>query len=228
MSEQNIFQKSEAGFINKTLMNMAIGLFITFIVAYFVSSSSVMLNVIFANAFIPIILGIMEIGLVFYLSRNIEKLSFTQARMWFFVYSVLNGLTFSIIFLVYTAGSIASVFIVAAAMFFCCSMIGITTKVNLSTFGRVLIMALVGLIVVSIINVFLGSAQLDFTITIAGIVIFCGLTAYDMQKIKHFHQNSYYVDRELVDKFSIVAALTLYLDFINLFIYLLRLFGKKD
>jgi FtsH-binding integral membrane protein len=227
MFEDNIFQKSESKFINKTLFQMGAGLFITFIVAYLVSNSTAILNIVFANSFMWLAFLVVEVGLVRYLSRNIEKLSYNSARMWFYIYSAINGLTFSAIFVVYDLGSIASVFIVASAMFFCCSMIGITTKVNLAPFGRILMMALIGLIICVVLNLFFHSSQLELGITILGIVLFCALTAYDMQKIKQFHQYSYSVDSQQVDKYAIVSALEIYLDFINLFIYLLRLFGKK-
>lgn len=227
MVNEQAYQKSESKFINKTLFQMGVGLTITFIVAYLVSTNVTLLSIVFSSSVSWLAFLFVELALVRYLTRNIEKLSVNAARAWFYIYSAVNGITFSIIFFAYDLGSIGQVFVVAAAMFFCCSMIGMTTKVNLAPFGRILMMALIGLIVCIIMGLFFNSSQFQFGITIFGIVLFCALTAYDMQKIKNFHYQAYSVDGELVEKMAVVSALELYLDFINLFIYLLRLFGKK-
>lgn len=136
----------------------------------------------------------------------------------FILYSALNGVTLGSIFINYNVKSIISVFLVAAAMFFCCSMIGMTTKRDLSVVGRIAIMGLVGILITTLINMFIGSQQTWSMLNYLGVIVFCALTAYDMQKVKHIHQESYGMDPIMVNKFAIIAALQLYLDFINIFL----------
>jgi FtsH-binding integral membrane protein len=168
-----------------------------------------------------------ELGLVVYLSRRIEKMSFAQARAGFFTYAVLNGLTLSAIFITYDISSIYYVFLIAAIMFIFAGFIGVTVKKDLSAMGHFLILSVIGLIAASILNIFLRMQAMDTLISFAGVIIFSGLTAYDMQKIKAMHYNAYNMEGERAAKYSIIGALQLYLDFINLFLYLLRLFGRK-
>lgn len=222
------YDRSQSNFINKTLLQMAIGLFITFIVGFFVSMSPAVAGLVYSNRFTVIVLAGIELAIVVMLSGRLEKMSYSSARMWFFIYSVINGLTFSVVFIAFDLGSVASVFLVASAMFFCCSMIGLTAKRDLSFVGRIAIMGLIGIIVASIINIFTRSAGMYAMINYIGVAVFCALTAYDMQKVKHIHQGAFGMDPELVNKLSVVAALSLYLDFINLFYYLLRIFGDRD
>lgn len=224
---ERTFERSRTDFISKVMAHMGIGLFITFLTAYFTSTSPVLLSIIFSSQFVFLALMLGEIGLVVYLSRRLEKMTFTQARMGFLVYAVLNGLTLSVIFLAYELGTIYMVFLIAAVMFLCAGFIGMTVKKDLSAMGHFLILSLIGIIAVSIINIFFRMPALDSLISFAGVIIFSGLTAYDMQKIKALHYNAYSLDGETAAKYSIIGALNLYLDFINLFLYLLRLFRRR-
>jgi len=206
---------------------MALGLIITFAVGYYISSSISMMALIYSNPALTIGIVIIELALVVVLSRKIDKLSTKAALSLFIAYSIVNGVTFGAIFIIYDLGSIISVFIVAAAMFFCCSMIGLTTKKDLSMVGRIAIMALVGIILATFMNLFMNSNEFSMLISYIGVVIFCALTAYDMQKVKLIHDENYGYDSDTTNKFAIIAALELYLDFVNLFIHLLRILGKK-
>ena len=145
----------------------------------------------------------------------------------FIAYSIINGLTFGSIFVIYSLQSIISIFVVTAAMFFCCSMIGMTAKKDLSMIGRIAIMGVVGILITSLFNLFIGSGQLSIMVNYLGIAVFCALTAYDMQKVKLIHEKNYSYDADTTNKFAIIAALELYLDFINLFIHLISILGKK-
>jgi FtsH-binding integral membrane protein len=224
---ERVFERSRADFISKVMANMGMGLFITFLTAYYTYSSEWLLSFIFGSPFVFLVLMAGEIGLVVYLSRRLEKMSFAQARTGFFAYAVLNGLTLSVIFLTYTMSSIYYVFLIAAIMFIFAGFIGMTVKKDLSAMGHFLILSVIGLIAVSILNIFLRIPAMDNLISFAGVIIFSGLTAYDMQKIKAMHYNAYNMEGERAAKYSIIGALELYLDFINLFLYLLRLFGRK-
>lgn len=219
--------RSESKFINKTLMYMALGLIISFGVSYMVATSESAIMFLYSNSKVPMVLFILELIMVFSLSRFLNKMSVGTAMLMFVLYSVVNGLTLSCIFLIYQLSSVISVFLVAAAMYFCCSMIGITTGKDLSTLGRIAIMALFGVIVVSLLNYFFPFGQTAIILDYISVVIFCALTAYDMQKVKNFHKEAYRFDGDTVNKFAIVSALSLYLDFINLFISLLSIFGKE-
>lgn len=171
------------------------------------------------------VLFLIEIGLVWFLSARINKLAPATATGLFLGYSLLNGLTLSIIFLVYTSASIASTFFVTAGTFGAMSLYGYTTKRDLTRVGSLLVMALIGFLLASVVNIFLQSSALYWIITYAGIAIFIGLTAWDTQKIKHMSSGV----RNETDarRVSILGALTLYLDFINLFLLLLRLLGNR-
>lgn len=221
------YKKSENKFISKTFLYMTMGLVVTFAIAYLVSSSEACMNLIYSNGASLFVVCAIEIGLVVIINKQLENISTNTALALFLLYSAISGITFATIFALYDLSSIITVFIIAAIMFFCCSMIGLTSKRDLSTIGRICIMALVGIIVASIANFFIGSTGLYNSISYIGLFLFCGLTAYDMQKIKFIHQSSYEFNKENLNKFAIVAALELYLDLINLFIYLLRLIGKK-
>ena len=173
-------------------------------------------------------LGIIEIGLVVLISRKMDRLSQKAALGYFILYSALNGITLGSIFIVYTDKSVISVFLVASAMFFCCSMIGMTAKRDLSVVGRIAIIGLVGILITTLINMFIGSQETWSILNYLGVIVFSALTAYDMQKVKYMHQESYGMDPIMVNKLAIIAALQLYLDFINIFIYLIRIFGQED
>ena len=171
-------------------------------------------------------LVIAELALVFGISAAINRLSLTTATLMFVAYSVINGALLSSIFLIYTASSITSVFFITAATFGAMALIGYTTKTDLTSVGKILFMALIGLVIATIVNMFIGSDGLTMICSYVGVLIFVGLTAYDSQKIKQMLQQAPDAG-ESSQKLALLGALTLYLDFSNLFIYLLRIFGSK-
>jgi FtsH-binding integral membrane protein len=216
------FERSQVNFIGKTLLIMGLGLLLTFAVA--------ILTPMFIQSINPIMLigaMVIEVALVFYLTARINKMSTAKARMWFFVYAALNGFTLSVIMYANGLGIATTVFLFTSVMFFCSAMVGMTAKRDLSAFGQFFMMLLIGLLVMSVFYMFLPLSGLNFIISIIGIITFCGLTAYDMQKIKYIHQQSYNISPEEASKYSIIAALGLYLNFINLFLYVLRLFRDR-
>lgn len=166
------------------------------------------------------------IGFVLLMGLGFQRLSATALTAVFLVYSVLMGMSLSFIFLAYTMGSIVTVFISSAAMFGMMAVVGYTTSTDLTKLGSILMMALIGIIVASLINMFMKSSQLDYIISFVSVIIFTGLTAYDVQKLKDIGANTE-SGTEATAKLSILGALTLYLDFINLFLALLRLFGNR-
>lgn len=204
---------------------MASGLLATGILAYYTAHSPFLLNMIFGNKLVFYGLLFANLGIVFVLSRSIQSLSATAASFLFFTYSALNGLTLASIFLLYTHESIATVFFITAGTFGAMTAYGYVTKADLSKWGSILFMSLIGLIIASLVNLFLQSPTLMWVLTYAGVLIFVGLTAYDTQRLKEMAYSLN--DEETVGKFAVLGALTLYLDFINLFLYLLRIFGKR-
>lgn len=203
---------------------MAVGLLLTAFVAWFASNND---QLIMLLARIMWVLLIAEIGLVFAISGMINRLSGSTATTLFMLYSVINGLTFSIYFKYYTSSSIASVFFITAGMFSALAVYGYTTKRNLSGIGSFLFMGLIGIVIASLVNIFLQSAPLMWAITYIGVFVFAGLTAYDTQKLKEFGVNLSQNDQNMFRRYVILGALTLYLDFINLFIMLLRIFADR-
>lgn len=217
--------------VQKTLMRnvygwMSLALVITAVMAYYTSQSYNLLNFLFASKGIWVLL-IAEIALVVILSARIHKISFATAGVLFALYSIVNGMTLSSIFLVYTQSSLTSTFFIAAGTFAGMAVVGSVIKKDLSGIGRIAIMALIGLIIASVVNIFLNNSALDWAISLIGVVIFVALTAYDAQKIKDM---IFVCDdvNEQTQKIALLGALSLYLDFINLFLYLLRLFGKRE
>ncbi|MBW7983698.1 Bax inhibitor-1/YccA family protein [Enterobacillus tribolii] len=206
---------------------MACGLILTAFVAWYAAHTPAILQFIFSSNITFFGLIIVQLGLVFVISGMVHKLSGGVATGLFMLYSALTGLTLSSIFIVYTYSSIASTFVVTAGMFGAMSLYGYTTKRDLSGIGSMLFMALIGLILASLVNLWLKSPALMWVITYAGVIIFVGLTAYDTQKLKNMGENLDANDRDSFRKYSIVGALTLYLDFINLFLMLLRIFGNR-
>lgn len=203
---------------------MTVGLLLTAIIAWYASTNIQLLNVLYNMMWV---LLIAELGLVFVISGLINRLSGAAATTLFMLYSVLNGCTFSIYFLVYTSSSIASVFFITAGMFGALAFYGYTTKRDLSGFGRFLFMGLIGIVIASIVNIFLKSEPLMWAVTYIGVFVFAGLTAYDTQKLKELGENISQDDQNEFRRFVILGALTLYLDFINLFIMLLRIFADR-
>ncbi len=165
--------------------------------------------------------------IVLVMSSRINKMTVQQTVLWYVVYSILMGMSLSFIFWAYTAASIFKTFIIAAGMFGTMAVVGYTTDTDLTKFGSFLIMGLIGIIIATLVNIFMHSARLDYIISILGVLIFTGLTAFDVQKIKQIG-NAGISDGDLMAKITVHAALSLYLDFLNLFLYLLRIFGNRD
>lgn len=164
--------------------------------------------------------------IVLVMSARINKMSVQQTVLWYVVYSILMGMSLSFIFWAYTSASIFKTFIIAAGMFGVMAVVGYTTKTDLTKFGSFLFMALIGIIIATLVNFFMHSARLDYIISIVGVLIFTGLTAFDVQKIKQIGEAGIN-DGDVMAKITVHAALTLYLDFLNLFLYLLRFFGNS-
>ncbi|MDC8025013.1 Bax inhibitor-1/YccA family protein [Elizabethkingia anophelis] len=203
---------------------MSLALVVTGLIAYLVAGSETLITAIMANKLLFYGLIIAEFGLVIWLSTRIAKMSTTTAIAAFMGYAVLNGLTLSLIFLIYTFSSIALTFFVTAGTFAVMSVYGYVTKTDLTKIGKIMMMLLVGIIIASIVNMFLKSPMIYWITTYIGVAVFVGLIAYDTQKIKNYflELNG---DESLKGRMAIMGALTLYLDFINLFLFLLRLFG---
>lgn len=213
-------------FIVKVYGWMSLALIITGLVAMWVSSSEFCIRMLSLGKWVFIGLGILEVVLVAFLAGWIEKMSSKIAAFVFILYSILNGITFSVIFLIFTTDSIANTFFITAGTFAIMSIYGYFTKSDLTKIGNFLLMALIGLIIATVVNLFWFNETLYWITTYAGVIIFVGLVAYDTQKIKQMN----IIGNEGTEedkKEAIVGALTLYLDFINLFLYLLRIFGKR-
>jgi FtsH-binding integral membrane protein len=206
---------------------MTCGLLLTGFVAWYAANTPELMMYIFSGKFIFFGLIIAQLALVFVLSGLVHKLSPGVATGLFMLYSALTGLTFSSIFLVYTYSSIASTFMVTGGMFGAMSLYGYTTQRDLSKWGSLLFMGLIGLILASLVNLWLKSTPLMWAITYIGVIIFVGLTAYDTQKLKNLGEQIDTRDKAQMRRYSILGALTLYLDFINLFLMLLRIFGNR-
>lgn len=212
--------------MRKVYMWMTMALAITGITAYYVAHSETLLTAIFTNQAVFWVLVIAELGLVIGLSAAINKLSLTTATLMFVLYSLINGATMSFIFLAYTASSVTNVFLITAGTFAAMAAFGYFTKVDLTSMGKILMMALIGIIIATIVNIFTKSEGLTVILNYVGVLVFVGLTAYDSQKIKLMLQMAPDAS-EGSQKIALLGALSLYLDFINLFLYLLRLFGSR-
>ena len=212
--------------MRKVYVWMTLALVLTGVTAYGVATSPGILNALVTNKALFFGLIIAEFALVFGVSGAINRLSLATATLMFVAYSVINGALLSFIFLAYTMESITSVFFITAGTFATMAVIGYTTKKDLTSIGRILFMALIGIIIATIVNMFIGSTGLNMIISYLGVLIFVGLTAYDSQKIKQMLAVSGDTG-ETGQKLARIGALTLYLDFINLFIYLLRILGSK-
>ena len=206
---------------------MALALVITGLTSYMVASSPGLMQMIFANRLVFWGMVIAELAIVFVISGRINRLSLVSATTWFIVYSVLNGALLSFIFMVYTQTAITEVFFITAGTFGAMALIGSTTKRDLTNLGGILFMALIGLIIASVVNFFVQSNTLDLIVSYVGVLIFVGLTAWDAQQIKRMRAMAPDAG-EGAQKIALLGALNLYLDFINLFLYLLRIFGGRD
>ena len=211
----------ERSFIRSVYAWMFGGLILTALAALWVVSSPAMQQLIFTTPLRWVLL-FAELGLVFYLSLRITKMSAGTAASVFLVFSLLNGLTLSSIFFVYTAGDISLAFFTAAGMFGAMSVYGMVTKRDLTSWGSFFFMGLIGIVMASVVNIFLRSSALTWTVSILGVFIFLGLTAYDNQKLK-----AYATSPTLRENLAVIGALSLYLDFINLFLFMLRIFGGR-
>lgn len=204
---------------------MLFGLLLSGVAAYFTATNLTMQQFIFGNQFTFLFLIIAELVLVFVLVGKIRTMSVSTASICFVVYAILNGVTLSSVLLVYTTSSIVQIFLITALMFGAMSVYGMFTKTDLTSAGRYLMMGVIGLVIASVINIIFRSSGLDWIISIATVVIFTGLTAYDTQKLMKLSVHA--DESENFRKVAIIGALELYLDFINIFLGLLRLFGNR-
>ena len=213
--------------MRKVYVWMTLALVITGITAYGVATTPAVLQAIYTNQ--PLFWGLIiaEFALVIGVSAAINRLSLATATLMFVLYSVINGALLSYIFLLYTSSSIATVFFITAGTFGAMALIGYTTKTDLTSLGKILFMALIGIIIATIVNLFIKSSGMTLVLSYLGVLIFVGLTAYDSQKIKQMLLMAPDAG-EGAQKLALLGALSLYLDFINLFIYMLRIFGKRD
>ncbi|AAM86569.1 BAX inhibitor (BI)-1/YccA family protein [Yersinia pestis] len=206
---------------------MTCGLLLTAVVAWYAANTPSIIFALQSNQILFFGLIIAQLGLVFVISGMVNRLSGTAATSLFMLYSALTGLTLSSILIMYTGASIASTFVICAGMFGAMSFYGYTTKRDLSGMGSMLFMGLIGIILASLVNIWLKSPALMWVVTYIGVLVFVGLTAYDTQKLKNLGAQLDVNDKDSFRKYSIVGALTLYLDFINLFLMLLRIFGNR-
>ncbi|MEN5016238.1 Bax inhibitor-1/YccA family protein [Erwinia sp. Eh17-17] len=229
-SSDSIVQRASTGlsvYMAQVYGWMTCGLLLTAFISWYAANTPQVMELVFANRITFFGLIIVQLGLVFVLSGMVHKLSGAVATGLFMLYSALTGLTMASIFLVYTYSSIASTFLVTGGMFGAMSLWGYTTKRDLSGMGSMLFMALIGIVLASLVNIWLKSTALMWAVTYIGVVVFVGLTAYDTQKLKNIGEGIDVDDKENLRRFSIMGALTLYLDFINLFLMLLRIFGNR-
>lgn len=214
-----------ASLMRKVYLWMTFALAASGLAAYYVATSPRLLQAIYGNSYMMWVLIIAELALVIGLTAAIRKLSFPVAALMFAVYSIVNGVVLSSIFLAYTMSSIATTFFATAGTFGAMAVIGSVTKKDLTKIGSYALMGLIGVIIASVINIFVGNGVMDIIISIIGILIFVGLTTYDAQKIKQMMLAADDVNDE-TQKLAVIGALSLYLDFINLFLYLLRFLGR--
>lgn len=206
---------------------MTAGLGVTAAVAMFVASSRTMVEAVFGNPVLLIGLVLAQLGIVIALSAAIQRLSGGAATALFIVYSALTGVTLSSVLLAFTGASVAKAFVVCAGMFGAMSVYGLTTKKDLTSMGSFMFMGLIGILLASVVNMFVKSSAMDFVISVIGVIVFTGLTAYDTQVLKDMGEAVPGDDATAVRRGTILGALRLYLDFINLFLMLVRLFGSS-
>lgn len=226
-SIENPISMAMPALMRKVYTWMALALVITGLCAWGVATSPTLVATLYSSSAAIWVLFIVEIGLVWYTTARIDRLSLSTATTLFIIYSALNGVTLSSIFMVYTMTSIAKVFFITAATFGATAIYGYVTKTDLTKFGNLFFMALIGLIIATLVNLFLKSAMFDMVLSYIGVILFVGLTAWDSQQIKRALALQPGLD-ENSQKVALLGALSLYLDFINLFLYLLRIFGKSN
>jgi len=213
--------------MRKTYLWMTMALVITGLTAYVVATNQTITSFLTLHHQVIWVLFFAELALVIGINAAINKISLPVATLMFIAYAALNGVTFSSLFYVYTMGSLAATFLITAGTFGAMSAFGFFTKVDLSSIGKILLMALIGLIIATVVNIFVESSALEMILSYVGVLIFVGLTAYDTQKIKNMFLMAPDASSTM-QKYALLGALMLYLDFINLFLYLLRIFGKRD
>lgn len=215
-------------FIRSVYNWMGFGLALTGLVAFYVANNEPLIKLIYSNQILFFGLIIAELVLVFSLGARVNKMQASTATGLFILYAALNGITLSFIFLVYTRSAIASTFFICAATFITCSVYGMVTKRDLTSLGGFMTMGLIGIIIASVVNMFIKSAGMNMIISYIGVLVFVGLTAYDTQKLKHMAMTQPVdVSEGVVRKGAILGALSLYLDFINLFLMLLNILGGR-
>jgi uncharacterized protein len=206
---------------------MTLGLAVTALAAFYTLTHEALLNAVMTNMWVFIGLLVIELAMVMVLSMRLKQLTVNGARLGFIAYAALNGVTLSLLLLIYTAASVAQVFALTAGLFGVMTLYGYVTKTDLTRWGNLLLMGVLGLIVALVVNMFLRNTAIDLVLSALGVLVFVGLTAYDSQKIKRMAA-SVDPESEMGHKLSIIGALTVYLDFINMFLWLLRLFGKRQ
>ena len=227
VKDTNVSKTAQSTLMRSVYTWMTLALAITGLTAMYMAKSLTVINMMMQNSMLFWGVLIAEVVLVMYMSARINKISFTTATLLFIAYSILNGVTLSILFLVYTASLIATTFFVTAGTFGAMALFGYVTKKDLTRIGSLCIMGVIGLIIASVVNMFLHNTMMDMIISYVGVLLFVGLTAYDAQKIKHLLSGDDIEVNESTQKIALLGALTLYLDFINLFIYLLRILGDR-
>ena len=214
--------------MNKVYGTMSIGMLLTFAAAWAVGNNAAMMSVLFTG-FTRYIVMFAPLIMVFAFGAMINRLSAAGAQLFFYAFSVLMGVSISYIFVVFTDFSIAQIFLVTSIAFAGLSLWGYTTKKDISGWGSFLIMGVIGLIVASVVNIFLASPAIMFAVSVIGVLIFAGLTAYDTQRIKNMYlEHAHSGDSEWMGKSAIMGALSLYLNFINMFMFLLQLLGNRE
>jgi len=217
-------------FISNVFSWMGIAMAITAVTAYFFANDAGLMNMLISETGGMSIMGwvvmLAPFGMVMWMGMGFQRMSYGTLVAVFGVYSILMGMSLSFILLIYTAASVFQTFLTTALMFGVMALVGYTTKTDLTKFGSILFMALIGLIIASIINMFLGSGTMDYIISFVGVLIFTGLIAYDVQKLKKIGSGIMYQNQD-ANKLAVMGALSLYLDFINLFLFLLRFMGNR-
>ncbi len=225
-SQQQLeMQEGMNTYVSKVFGTMFLGLLVTAAAAFFTAASSTMINLLYGKSLIYLFL-IAELVIVFSLSIRINKISYAVAQIMFYVYAIVNGVTLSSIFFAYNIGTIYTAFLTTALSFGAMSLYGMVTKKDLTKIGSIFTMLLLGVIIASVVNMFLGSESFDLIISFVAVALFAGLVAYDTQRIKSFYFMSIN-DYQMQKKIGIMGALSLYLDFINIFLRLLRIFGNR-
>ncbi len=211
-------------FMVRVYMYMALGLSLTAMVAYYVASTPALIKALVVPP-MGYVFMFAPLGVVLFLSFRLDRIAASTAQMLFWAYAGLMGISLSMIFLIYTSASIAKIFFVSASLFGSMSLYGYTTQRDLTSMGSFLTMGLWGIILASLVNIFLKSGPMEMVISIIAVLVFTGLTAYDTQTIKEIYMNS--DDQDVATKKAVFGALQLYLDFVNIFLSLLRLFGER-